>query len=148
MFVRRPDSAFTLANFMRVHLYTALAALKAGLDILMKQEQVQVDCITGHGGFFKTKGVGQKMLAAAMNAPVSVMETAGEGGAWGIALLGAYMLYKKPEETLDTYLKERVFAILAAQTMLPEAEDVAGFDAYFAQYQKGLAVERVAVESI
>lgn len=148
LFVRRPDSAFTLANFMRVHLYTALAALKAGLDILMKQEQVQVDCITGHGGFFKTKGVGQKMLAAAMNAPVSVMETAGEGGAWGIALLGAYMLYKKPGETLDTYLKERVFASLAAQTMLPEAEDVAGFDAYFVQYQKGLAVERAAVESI
>ncbi len=148
LFVRRPDSDFTLGNFMRTHLYTALAALKVGLDILMKQEQVQVDGITGHGGFFKTKGVGQKMLAAAMNAPVSVMETAGEGGAWGIALLGAYMLNKEPEETLDDYLKHKIFSGFAAETLLPEAEDVAGFDAYFERYQKGLAVERAAVTSL
>ena len=92
LFVRTPESKFTLANFMRTHLFSSLGALKIGMDILA-QEKVKLDQLLGHGGFFKTKGVGQKIMAAAMNVPVTVMETAGEGGAWGIALLGAYMLY-------------------------------------------------------
>ena len=84
MFLRRPDSHLGLANFMRSHLYASLVTLKIGLDILLKEEDVKIDSITGHGGLFKTKGVGQSILAAAMNAPISVMETAGEGqpGAW------------------------------------------------------------------
>lgn len=95
LFVRTPDSAFTLANFMRTNLYASLAVLKTGLDILIKEEGVKIDEIFGHGGLFKTKGVGQNILAAALNTPVSVMETAGEGGAWGMALLASYMVHKK-----------------------------------------------------
>ena len=99
LFVRTPDSAFTLANFMRTNLYASLAVLKTGLDILIKEEGVKIDEIFGHGGLFKTKGVGQNILAAALNTPVSVMETAGEGGAWGMALLASYMVHKKDGET-------------------------------------------------
>ncbi len=109
MFVRTPDSRFNLANFMRANLYTSLGALKVGLDILMKEEKVAVDRITGHGGLFKTKGVGQSILAGAMDATVSVMKTAGEGGAWGIALLASYMIQKDAGETLEDYLQQRVF---------------------------------------
>lgn len=128
MFVRTPESKFNLANFMRVHLFTSLGALKTGLDILFKEEGVQADRVTGHGGLFKTKGVGQSILAAAMNTPVSVMETAGEGGAWGIALLAAYMLNKKEGETLDSYLNEHVFGGNTGTCVAPKAEDVAGLD--------------------
>ena len=110
LFVRTPESRFTLANFMRVHLFSALGALKIGLDILFEQEQVKIDQVLGHGGFFKTEEVGQKMMAAAMNVPVSVMETAGEGGAWGIALLASYMLNKAENEPLEAYLSNKVFA--------------------------------------
>ena len=110
LFVRTPESRFTLANFMRVHLFSSLGALKIGLDILFEQEKVKIDQILGHGGFFKTKEVGQKMMAAAMNVPVSVMETAGEGGAWGIALLASYMLNKAANEPLEAYLSNKVFA--------------------------------------
>jgi sugar (pentulose or hexulose) kinase len=102
LFVRTPESRFTLANFMRVHLFSSLGALKIGMDILFEQEKVQLDQLLGHGGFFKTKEVGQRMMAAAMNVPVSVMETAGEGGAWGMALLAAYMLHKSADETLGS----------------------------------------------
>ena len=109
MFVRTPESKFNLANFMRVNLFAALSVLKTGLDILFKQEGVQADKIYGHGGLFKTKGVGQGILAAALNTPVSVMETAGEGGAWGIALLASYMVNKKDGETLDDFLADEVF---------------------------------------
>ena len=123
MFVRTPESKFNLANFMRVHLFTSLGALKTGLDILFKEEGVQADRVTGHGGLFKTKGVGQSILAAAMNTPVSVMETAGEGGAWGIALLAAYMLNKKEGETLDSYLNEHVFGGNTGTCVAPKAED-------------------------
>ena len=91
LFVRTPQSKFTLANFMRTHLFSSLGALKIGMDILFEQEKVKLDQLLGHGGFFKTKEVGQRMMAAAMNVPVSVMETAGEGGAWGIALLASFM---------------------------------------------------------
>ena len=110
LFARTPDSKLSLANFMRVHLYTALGALKTGLDILLKEENVKLDKILGHGGLFKTKGVGQKIMAGAVGVPVSVMETAGEGGAWGIALLASYMVNKAENETLDDYLNNKVFA--------------------------------------
>ena len=146
MFVRTPDSRFNLANFMRVNLFTSLGALKVGLDILLKQEGVKVDKILGHGGLFKTKGVGQKIMAAAMNAPISVMETAGEGGAWGIALLASYMKNKKSDETLDTYLAEQVFAGSEGISMEPDPADVKGFDAFIERYKAGLPIEHAAVE--
>lgn len=148
MIARTPDSKFNLANFMRVNLFTSLGALKVGLDILLKQEGVKVDKILGHGGLFKTKGVGQKIMAAAMNAPVSVMETAGEGGAWGIALLASYMKNKKAGETLDTYLAEQVFAGSEGVSMEPDPADVKGFDAFIERYKAGLPIEHAAVEHL
>lgn len=148
MFVRTPESKFNLANFMRVNLFTALGALKVGLDIMLKQEGVQVDKIFGHGGLFKTKGVGQKIMAAAMNAPVSLMETAGEGGAWGIALLASYMVNKEEGETLDAYLENKVFAGDTGSEMLPDAKDVEGFDIFIQRYKDGLPIERAAVDSL
>lgn len=148
LFVRTPDSKFNLANFMRVNLYTSLGALKVGMDILLKGEDVRVDKIMGHGGLFKTKGVGQSILAAAMNSPVSVMETAGEGGAWGIALLASYMANKKDGETLDAFLNDRVFAGETGVEMAPNPEDVAGFDAFIERYKAGLPIERAAVDSL
>ncbi len=146
LFVRTPDSKFNLANFMRVHLFTSLGALKTGLDILLKQENVKVDEIFGHGGLFKTKGVGQSMLAAAMDAPVSVMETAGEGGAWGIALLAAYMMQKEAGESLADYLANKVYAGKTGSKLSPDAKDVAGFEEFTARYTKGLPIERAAVD--
>ena len=148
MFVRTPDSKFNLANFMRVNLYTALGALKCGLDILLKEEQVKIDCIYGHGGLFKTKGVGQSILAAAMDAPVAVMETAGEGGAWGIALLAEYMVSKEDGETLDAYLNNKIFAGEKGETMNPDPADVAGFDKFIELYKAGLPIEAVAVSAM
>ncbi|MGN0243930.1 MAG: xylulokinase [Lachnospiraceae bacterium] len=148
LFVRTPNANFSLANFMRTHLYTALGALKTGLNILLKEEKVQVDRVLGHGGLFKTKGVGQGILAAAMNTPVSVMETAGEGGSWGIALLASYMIHKTEGESLQQYLERAVFADVAAEEMQPVAADVEGFDAFMERYEAGLAIERAAVNSI
>ena len=148
VFARTPDAKFNLANFMRVNLFTSLGALKVGLDILMKEEHVQVDQILGHGGLFKTKGVGQKILAGAIDAPVSVMETAGEGGAWGIALLASYMINKEENETLEDYLDAKVFAGNAGTKMDPDPADVAGFEAFIERYKKGLPIERAAVESL
>jgi sugar (pentulose or hexulose) kinase len=146
LFVRTPESNFTLANFMRVHLFSALGALNIGLDILFKEEKVEIDQILGHGGFFKTREVGQRMMAAAMNVPVSVMETAGEGGAWGIALLAAYMLYREKDEPLEVYLNERVFAEESGTTMAPDPADLAGFTAFMERYKAGLVIERTAVD--
>ncbi|HEX3022925.1 MAG TPA: FGGY-family carbohydrate kinase [Lachnospiraceae bacterium] len=148
MFVRSSDSKFNLANFMRVNLYTALGALKIGLDILLKQEGVKLDEILGHGGLFKTKGVGQRFMAAAINVPVSIMETAGEGGAWGIALLASYMINKKENETLENYLTETVFAGKMGETMAPDQKDVEGFEEFMKRYRAGLAIERAAVENL
>ena len=148
MFVRTPESKFNLANFMRVNLFAALSVLKTGLDILFKQEGVQVDKIYGHGGLFKTKGVGQGILAAALNTPVSVMETAGEGGAWGIALLASYMINKESGETLDDFLVEKVFHGETGTQMEPDPKDVAGFDEYLKRYTAGLPIERAAVDSL
>lgn len=148
LFVRSADSNFNLANFMRVHLFTALGALKIGMDILLKQENVQLDEILGHGGLFKTEGVGQKIMAAALNVPVSVMDTAGEGGAWGIALLASYMANKQEGETLEAYLSRSVFAGKAGSPIAPEPQDVAGFEKFMERYVAGLAIERAAVEHL
>ncbi len=146
LFVRTPDSKFNLANFMRVNLFTSLGALKTGLDILLKEEGVKLDELMGHGGLFKTKGVGQKIMAAAVNTPVSVMETAGEGGAWGIALLASYMRNKAEGESLSQYLEEKVFSGQKGTTIQPDAKDVEGFDAFIKRYSAGLPIERAAVD--
>lgn len=148
LFVRTPESRFTLANFMRVHLFSALGALKIGLDILFEREQVQIDQVLGHGGFFKTAEVGQRFMAAAMKVPVSVMETAGEGGAWGIALLASYMLHHAPHEPLEAYLSNKVFAGEAGTTISPDPRDIDGFAAFMERYQKGLGIERAAVDGL
>lgn len=148
LFVRRPDDKFNLANFMRTHLYTALGALKAGNDILLKEEGVKVDYFYGQGGFFKTKGVGDRVMAAALNAPIKLMETAGEGGPWGQAILAAYMLQKEDGESLKDYLAQKVFKSGNVQTQEPVAEDVKGFDEFMKDYNVGLAIERAAVESL
>jgi sugar (pentulose or hexulose) kinase len=148
LFVRTPESRFTLANFMRVNLFSSLGALKIGLDILFEQEKVQIDQILGHGGFFKTKEVGQKMMAAAMNVPVSVMETAGEGGAWGIALLASYLLHQAANEPLEAYLTNQVFAAEKGTTIAPDPADVAGFAVFMERYKKGLVIERAAVDGL
>jgi sugar (pentulose or hexulose) kinase len=148
LFVRTPESRFTLANFMRVHLFSALGALRIGLDILFDQEKVKIDQILGHGGFFKTREVGQKIMAAAMNVPVSVMETAGEGGAWGIALLAAYMLRKAANEPLEAYLSNKVFAGENGTTIAPDPRDVGGFTTFMERYKKGLVIERAAVDGL
>ena len=148
LFVRSPESRFNLANFMRTHLYTSLGALKVGMDILLKEEHVQIDKILGHGGLFKTKGVGQGILAAAIDTPVSVMETAGEGGPWGMALLASYMLNKESDETLAHYLSEKVFAGNKGTSMDPDPEDVKGFETFIERYKKGIAIEKAALENL
>jgi len=148
MFVRTPESRFTLSNFMRTHLFSSLGALKLGMDILFDREQVKLDQLLGHGGFFKTAEVGQRVMAAAMNVPVSVMETAGEGGAWGIALLAAYMLHKSKDEPLEAYLSGKVFAGEDATTIAPNQRDVDGFTTFMERYKKGLVIERAAVEGL
>ncbi len=148
LFVRTPESQFNLANFMRVHLMTSLGVLKTGLDILTGQEQVQIHNMYGHGGFFKTEGVGQRIMAAAMNTPVSVMETAGEGGSWGIALLAAYTLRREPLETLSSFLSSKVFADSSGSKLAPLPEDVEGYKTFMKRYREGLAIERSAVDAL
>ncbi len=148
LFVRKAEDNFHLANFMRMHLYSSLAALKAGLDLLLKEEDVKIDEMFGHGGFFKTKGVGQRIAAAAMNTPVSVMETAGEGGAWGIALLAAYMSCGEEKESLEDYLKNKIFNGQAGSKMEPDKKDVEGFEKFMTRYMKGLSIEHAAVDAL
>ena len=148
MFVRTPDAAFSLANFMRCHLYSALAALKVGNDILLKQEKITVDRLMGHGGLFKTPVVGQQMLAAALNAPVTVMDTASEGGPWGMAVLACYMAEKEEGESLADYLENRIFAGQTGSTIRPDAEDVKGFDAFLEKYVSTLPAQKAAVEGL
>lgn len=133
---------------MRVHLYTSLGAVKLGMDILMNDEKIKVDRITGHGGFFKTKGIGQRYLAAAVNAPVTVMDTASEGGAWGIALLAAYLIDREQGEKLEDYLETKIFKDLSGDTAVPYAEDVEGFRVFMERYKDGLAIEKAAVEAM
>ena len=144
LFVRSANDKFNLANFMRANLYASVGVLKIGNDILLKEEQVKVDRITGHGGLFKTKGVGQRVLAAAINSPISVMETAGEGGAWGIALLAAYLIYNNGANLAD-FLEAKVFAGDKGIEIAPTPEDVEGFNAYIENYKAGLAIEQAAV---
>ena len=145
MVVRNPDSKFNLANFFRATLYSTMSTLKIGMDILA-EEKVAIDSLTGHGGLFKTPVVGQKYMAAACNAPVTCMETAGEGGPYGMALLAAYMLNKAEGETLEAYLNTHVFADAKGSTMQPDQADVDGFNAYIRRYKALLEVERKAVE--
>ena len=148
LFTRSQDSRFNLANFMRVNLFTALGALRTGLDILFEKEGVKVDEIKGHGGFFKTKTVGQRIVAAATHTPISVVETAGEGGAWGIALLAAYMKNKMENETLEAFLGAHVFRGKVRSVVEPNAADEKGFNTFMERYRKGLAIERAAVENL
>lgn len=146
LFVRRPDSRFNLANFMRVHLFSALGTLKTGLDILFEEENVKLEVLTGHGGLFKTREAGQNVMAAATGVPVAVMETAGQGGAWGIALLAAYMLEKRAGESLAAFLSDRVFAGQESVLAQPDISDVEGFHQFMKRFHRGLAIERAAVE--
>ncbi len=146
LFVRSANDKFSLANFMRTHLYASVGVLKIGNDILFNEEKVKVDRITGHGGLFKTKGVGQRVLAAAINSPISVMETAGEGGAWGIALLGSYLVNNEKKQSLADFLDENVFVGDAGVEISPVPEDVAGFNAYIENYKAGLPIEEAAAK--
>ena len=145
LFVRTPDSRFTLANFMRTQLFAALSSLRIGMNILLTDESVALDSLFAHGGLFKTKGVAQRYLAAAVNAPVSVGDIAGEGGAWGIALLAAYARDKADGQSLADYLITSVFAGAALETVAPDPADVAGFDTYLTRFSNGLAIEHAAV---
>lgn len=145
MFLRSANDKFNLANFMRANLYASVAVLKIGNDILFNDEKIKVDRITGHGGLFKTKGVGQSILAAAINSPISVMETAGEGGAWGIALLASYLVNNSDKLALADYLDKVVFAGNTGVEIAPKSEDVAGFNAYIENYKACLPVEETAV---
>ena len=146
LFVRSANDKFSLANFMRAQLYGAIGVLKIGNDILLKEEHVKVDRITGHGGYFTTPKVGQRMLAAALNSPISVMETAGEGGAWGIALLANYVVNNPKKLNLADYLEEVVFAGNTGVEVAPTPEDVEGFNRYIENYKQSLPIEHAAVE--
>ena len=147
LLVRSPEAKLNFANFMAAQLYSAVAALKLGMDILAR-EHVAVDRLLGHGGYFKTPEVGQRIMAAAMGALVSVMETAGEGGPWGMALLAAYRVNRGEGESLEDYLANKVFAGAQVSTLAPEQADADGFEAFMARYRKGLAIERSAVDNL
>lgn len=144
--VRSANDKFTLANFMRANLYGAVAVLKIGNDILLKDEKVNVDRITGHGGFFTTPVVGQKILAAALNSPISVMKTAGEGGPWGMAILASYLVNNKNHQSLADYLDNNVFAGNTGSEVKPDPADVDGFNKYIENYKKGLEIEKAATK--
>ena len=148
LLVRNPESRLNLPNFMRAQLYAAMATLKIGMDILFDQEHVVLSRLYGHGGLFKTKGVGQRLMAGALNVPVAVMETAGEGGPWGMALLAMYRKEREQDETLESYLEQKVFRDAAGDCVEPKPEDTAGFGRYIERYRTGLAVEQAAVESL
>ena len=144
MVVRLPGAKMTAANFMRAQLNAAIATLRLGMQMLQEKEQVESDMLLGHGGFFKTPGVGQQILADALNVPISTMETAGEGGPWGMALLAAYMAYKAEGETVEDYLKNKVFADAKSVSVAPDPAGVAGFEVFIKRYQAALAAEKAA----
>ena len=144
MVVRLPDSRVNTANFMRSQLYGAIATLKIGMDMLAREEQVESDKLLGHGGYFKTAGVGQQILADALNVPISTMETAGEGGPWGMALLAAYMCHKAPGQSLEDYLADQVFANAKSVTVQPDPAGVEGFRRYIERYEACLPAEKAA----
>ncbi len=145
LFLHPENARFHLPNFMRVHLYTAFGAMKLGMDTLMKQEQVKIDCLIGHGGIFKTKEAAQKILAAAMGVPIAVCQTASEGGAWGIALLAAYLDRAREGMTLDDYLNNIVFKDFTTTVIQPTPDSVKGYEKFMERYKKGLPVEYSAV---
>ncbi|MGB0372232.1 MAG: xylulokinase [Opitutales bacterium] len=147
LFTRSAESRFTLANFIRAHLFSALCALRVGLDVLINEEQVGLDELRGHGGFFKTPEVGERIMAAATGTPVSTLNTAGEGGAWGMALLAAYMMREDLGQSLPQFLNP-IFAASVSRAIPPAPEDVSGFTSYFERYQQGLVIERAAVEAL
>ena len=148
VFTRTPSAPLTLPNFMRTHLLSALATLKIGLDILTGEEQVDIHRLCGHGGFFKAPLVGQTLLSAAVNAPVTVMETAGEGGPYGMALLAAYRIWREEGESLEDYLDKKVFAAAKCSTLMASPEDVAGFTAFLERYKRALPVEKAAIGTV
>lgn len=148
VFARMPGSDLNLADFMRTHLLSALATLKIGMDILTNEENLKVDRICGHGGYFKTSEVGQRMLSAAIGTPVSVMETAGEGGPYGMALLGAFMLHKEAGETLEDYLDKKVFAEAKVQTIMADEIEIDGFNSFLHRYKKAFSIEKAAVKDM
>ncbi|MDO5100310.1 MAG: FGGY-family carbohydrate kinase [Eubacteriales bacterium] len=144
LLVRRPDSRFTLANLMRSHLYSTLGAVRLGMNILREQEQVTIDSLLGHGGFFKTPVVGQQIMASALDIPVAVTEQAGEGGPWGIAILAAFMVRAEKEMDLICYLRDHVFRERVLTTLAPQADETAGFERFMQLYSGGLELERMA----
>ena len=146
LFARKPESSFTLANFMRTLLFSTMSSLKIGVNILTEKEKVRLDCLLGHGGLFKTKGVAQQLMAAVLNVPMAVMESAGEGGPWGMALLAAYMQKKQGSETLESYLAEKVFAGNAGERIDPNPKDIQGFQEFIKRFTKGFPIERAAVD--
>lgn len=148
MFTRLADAPISLANFMRTLIYSSMATLKVGMDILTENEHVAIDSVVGHGGLFKTKGVGQSIMAAALHTPVTVMATAGEGGAWGIAVLANYMVNKAAGEALDAYLNNRVFGDMPSETIAPDKKVEDGFDAYVARYLACLDAEKACVKGM
>ena len=147
LFVRKQNSHFTLGNFMRTLLFSAMGTLRIGMDILTRNEQVRLDKLLGHGGIFKTKGVAQQLMAGALNVPVAVMASAGEGGAWGIALLAAYMKNKAKDETFEAYLDQKVFAQESLSFIEPKAEDIEGFNLFLQRYKDGLNIEKAAIDN-
>ncbi|MFW6338596.1 MAG: xylulokinase [Alkalispirochaetaceae bacterium] len=147
LFVRKPDAPFTLQNFMRSHLFSSLCALRMGLNILTESEGVEVEQICGHGGFFKTEDIGQRVMAAATKSSVSVLETAGEGGPWGMALLAAYVVREDRAQSLPGFL-EQIFADTPKSVVEPDPEDVRGFEKYYKRYVAALPVESTAVEKL
>jgi sugar (pentulose or hexulose) kinase len=146
LLARLPDARFTVANLMRTLLYSAMATLKLGMENITVKEQVKIEKIYGHGGLFTVKGAAQRLLAGALNVPVTVMDTAGEGGAWGIALLAAYMGHEA--QTLDAFLDEYVFKNMSGTTIYPKEEDVQGFAAYMTRFAAALKIERTAVDNL
>lgn len=146
LFLRPNGSAFSLANFARCHLYSAMSVLRMGMDLLSEKEKIKPYNILAHGGLFKIKGCAQKLLAGALNTPVTVTDTAGEGGAWGMALLAEYMIKKLPGDDLSSYLTCEVFHNSECVTEYPDKSDVAGFEKYFEKYKKYLSVEKTAAE--
>lgn len=148
LFTKLPDSKMNLANFARAILFSTMATLKFGMNILTEKEFVRVDRLLGHGGLFKTPGVGQKLMAAVLETPVAVMSTAGEGGAWGIALLASYMKNRADGESLDSFLDSKVFGDMLGDSVAPDAEDAEGFKKYMDRYRAGLAIERAAVDNL
>jgi sugar (pentulose or hexulose) kinase len=148
LLVRMPDSRLTLPNFMRTQIYSALATLEIGMEILTTKEKVQVDYILGHGGFFKTENVGQQLMADALRIPISIMNTAAEGGPWGMALLAAYSVNKKVDQPLEEYLENEVFATERMKTLEPTEEGMDSFIQYMKRYKSMLKVERAAVDSL